>query len=276
MADQDTRMGGNRWAPGRTEWPTLPRPGLVRAEWVKMWSLRSSAWTLGATVAAAVGLALLLAASSRDHTSVDGRFDPLFYSFYGLTLAQLALVVFTIMVVAGEYSTGTIRPSLAALPRRGHFYAAKIAATVPILVATSLVAALGGFAAAQAALGSRGVSITTPGSGRAIVGATLYLVLISMFAFGVAMMLRSTVRALAILLPMLFLGSQGLGNMPGLRPVTQFLPDQAGLLIMHIVGSPDDPAFARAYGPWAGMAILTAWTCIAVVGGWLVLRRTDV
>ncbi|MEO3863011.1 hypothetical protein [Acrocarpospora sp. B8E8] len=91
----------------------------------------------------------------------------------------------------------------------------------------------------------------------------------------VATMLRSPTRSLGILLPLLFLGSQGLGNVPGVKAFTQYLPDQAGMLIMHIVGPQDDPRRARDYGPWTGVGILALWAIAALLGGHQVLHRRD-
>jgi ABC-2 type transport system permease protein len=90
-----------------------------------------------------------------------------------------------------------------------------------------------------------------------------------------AAMLRSSARALGILLPLLLLGSQGLGNIPKVRTVAQYLPDQAGMAIMHITGLPGDPRFAHDYGPWTGLAILALWTAAALLGGYLQLRGRD-
>jgi ABC-2 type transport system permease protein len=78
-----------------------------------------------------------------------------------------------------------------------------------------------------------------------------------------------------VLMPLLFLGSQGLGNAPTVGTVLQFLPDQAGAVILHIAGRPDDPDFDRSFGPWTGVAILALWTALSLLGGYLVLRRRD-
>jgi hypothetical protein len=117
-----------------------------------------------------------------------------------------------------------------------------------------------------------------PFSGEALeasVGAAIYLTLMCAFAFGVAAMVRNTALVLGGLLPVLFLGSQGLGNIPVIREVTQFLPDQTGWVVMHLAGPQDDPRWARDYGPWTGLGLLTLWTVASLLGGYLVLRRRD-
>lgn len=253
---------------------------VLAAEWTKIRTVRSTIWILLSTFALSVGLGYVFGFSFRNALPDMPRerqesFDPLFATFYSLTLGQLALIVFGVLVVTSEYSTGTIRASLAAVPERGLFYGCKVLAGGLLAFGASLVTVLVTFLTAQAALGPYSTSLDAEGVPQAVVGACLYLTLICVFAMGVAAMLRNSTYALAILLPLLFLGSQGLGNIPKVKTVTQYLPDQAGMVIMHIAGRPDDPVFGRDYGPWAGLGILVLWTAAALAGGYLVLRRRD-
>lgn len=246
----------------------------ARAEWVKIRSLRSTAGALLPVVVAGVGLACLAGNTMRDAAD-DPAFDPLFPAFYGLTLAQLGVVVFAVLTIGGEYGTGTIAPSLLATPRRGVFYAGKALAATLTAAAVALVTVPAAFFAAQGALGPHGVGVGAEGVPEAMAGAFLFLTLMCPFALGVATMLRSTVRSLGIMLPMFFLGSQGIANVPALKPVLQYLPDQVAWVIMHLT-PPDDPRFARAYGAWEGIGLLVLWTAAALAGGYLVLRRDDI
>lgn len=252
---------------------------IVVSEWTKIRTLRSTFWTLLPTVVLSVGLGFLFALSFRNAMTSGsmGRraqnFDPLFASFYSLTMGQLALVVFGVMFMTGEYSSGTIRASLTATPRRGMFYLGKLITGTVVIAGVSVVTVLITFVVAQATLGPYGTSLGADGVPTAFIGACLYLTFIGLFAAGVATMLRSSIAALAILLPVFFLGSQGLGNIPKVKTFTQYLPDQAGWVIMHLTGP--DPQFSRDYGPWTGMGILALWTIAALVGGYLVLRRRD-
>lgn len=259
------------------------RPGLgaaLAAELTKIFTLRWALWTLLSALALNVGLGALVALSFRNALSgppTEGtrNFDPLFAAFFSLTIGQLALVVFGVLTVGSEYSSGTIRAALAAVPRRGRFYLAKVLATALPVVVVAVGSAVVTFLTTQAVLGPYGVTPTAEGAPTAIIGAVVHLTLLSLFALGVAAMLRSSVRAMAVLLPVLFLGSMGLGNIPKVRTVTQFLPDQVGWVIMHLAGPPDDPRWARDYGPWTGLGILALWTAAALLGGYLVLRRRD-
>jgi ABC-type transport system involved in multi-copper enzyme maturation permease subunit len=253
---------------------------LISAEWIKIRSVRSTTWSAVLTVALSAGLAYLIGLSFRTnfaHLPPDEQagWDPLFATFYSLTIGQLALVVLAVFVVTGEYSTGTIRTSLTAVPRRGLFYAAKVLTGVLLTAPLAVVTVLATFAAAHIGLGPHGASPHAPKVLAAATGACLYLILIYLFATGMAALLRGAIPTLGILLPLLFLGSQGLGNVPKLKTVTQYLPDQAGMVIMHLVGQADDPRFTRPYGPWTGMGIMALWTATALLAGHLAVRRRD-
>jgi ABC-2 type transport system permease protein len=105
--------------------------------------------------------------------------------------------------------------------------------------------------------------------------AAAYLTLMCVFAMGVAAIARGTALPLGIMIPLLFLGSQGLGNVRQVRTVAQYLPDQVSVVMMGVVRP--DPSFItyRGFGPWTGLGILILWTAAAVAGGYLVVRRSD-
>jgi ABC-type transport system involved in multi-copper enzyme maturation permease subunit len=252
---------------------------VVTAELTKVRTVRSTKWTLLLTllVCACLGYAVSLSlrlSFPRLPPQQRRDFDPLFATFYSLSIGQLALVAFGVTVTGSEYSTGMIVPSLMAVPRRGLFYAAKIAAGLLAAAGTALVTVTATFLAAQQALGPHRASPGAPTAVQASLGACLYLTLICALAMGITAILRNQALALAIMMPLLFLDSQGLGNVPGLQKVIDYLPDQAGSVIMHLSGS-GDGRFSRPFGPWTGMAIMAAWTAAALIGGYLVLASTD-
>ncbi|GGS61525.1 ABC transporter [Planobispora rosea] len=253
---------------------------VLSAEWIKLRTLRSTAVTLLLGVVLSAGLGYLLGLSFSANLSRMAReqtdpADLLFATFYSLTLGQLPLVVFAVLAVGGEYASGTIRASLTAVPRRGAFYGGKMLAVALTALGVAVVTVPATFFAAQAGLGPYGMSPDADGASQAILGSCLYLTLICVFAAGVTAMLRSSTLSLGILLPLFFLGSQGLGNIPQVKAVTQYLPDQAGMVIMRLTGPPGDPNFGRPYGPWAGMGIVALWAAAALIGGYLTLRRRD-
>jgi ABC-2 type transport system permease protein len=202
---------------------------VVTAELTKIRTVRSTKWALLLTLLICVFLGYAVCISLRQGfprlpPRQRREFDPLFATFYSLSIGQLALVVFGVTVTGGEYSTGMIAASLTAVPRRSLFYAAKITAGLLVAAGTAI--------------------------------------------------LRSPAMALALLMPLLFLDSQGLGNVPGLQKFTDYLPDQAGAVIAHLSGT-GTGHFSRPFGPWTGMAIMLAWTAAALACGYLVLARTD-
>jgi ABC-2 type transport system permease protein len=253
---------------------------LVNAELTKIRTIRSATWPLVLTPLICAGLGYAVSLSLRvsfPHLPPPQRrdFDPLFATFYSLSIGQLALVVFAVTVTGSEYSSGLIATSLLAVPRRSLFYAAKISAGLLAAAGIALVTVAATFVAAQQGLGPFRTSLGAPGALQAALGGWLYLTLLSALAMGVSAILRSSAFALAVLLPVLFLDSQGLGNVPGLQRVIDYLPDQAGAVIMHLNG-PDGGRFSRPFGPWTGMAIMLGWTAVVLTCGYLVMARTDV
>ncbi|GAB3968212.1 ABC transporter permease subunit [Actinoallomurus acanthiterrae] len=250
------------------------------AEFIKIRTVRSTVWTLALTFILSVGLGVLfcLAISSR-FDLMDQRaranFDPVTTGFYSLTLGQIALVVFGVLCVSTEYTSGTIRASLAAVPHRGMFYGAKVLATTALALVFSLFTVLVTFFTSQAVLGEHGTTLSEPGVLRAVVFACVYLTLLCVFAIGVATMLRSTALSLGIMIPLLFLDSQGLGNAPKIRTVLQFLPDQVGQVMMQVVKPEKSFISHRPFGPWTALGILVVWAVAACAGGHLLLRRRD-
>ncbi|OLF18051.1 ABC transporter permease [Actinophytocola xanthii] len=248
----------------------------LRGELTKARTVRSTWWSLGLAVVLSVGLAALISLSLRDNpVRGSGEWDPVMMGYLGLTMGLVVLVVFGVMVVSAEFTSGTIRASLAAVPRRGVLFAAKALASAAVAVVVAVPTAFGAFFAAQTVFGERGVSLGDDQALRAVLGAAAYLVLMCVFATGVAMMLRSTALCLGILIPILFLNSQGLANMPAIRAVTQYLPDQAGMVLMQTVHRGRGVLAWTDYGPAGAFAILLGWTLLALAGGYVVLRRYD-
>ncbi|MFE4332262.1 ABC transporter permease subunit [Streptomyces sp. NPDC056831] len=248
---------------------------VLASEWTKVWTVRSTSLTLPLAFVLSTGLGTLIALNWRRNIEHVVNFDPLVAGLYSVTLGQLALVVFGVLLVGSEYSSGSIRASLSAVPRRGLLYGGKVLVGTLAALAGSTVTVIVTFAGAQAALGPYGTTLTADGIPTALVGAIAYLTLICTFSMGIATIVRSSAISLGVLLPMLFLGAQGLGNVPVLKPVLQYLPDQAGLELMRIAGPPGDGRFGPGYGSGTALVILLAWTAAALTGGYLVLRRRD-
>ncbi|WP_026929868.1 ABC transporter permease subunit [Glycomyces tenuis] len=243
----------------------------VAAEWVKVRSVRSTAITLGLFAAVALGLSWLIARSFDPGGPAD---DALLPVFFGLLTAQLVLVTFAVTTVGSEFSTGTIRASLAAVPSRGRLLAAKMTALGLTIAAAALIVEAAVFALVRVSIGDAAAPLTEWWTIEALLGGWIHLTLLSVFTAALTVMLRSTVVTLSVLLPVLFLSSQGLGNVDAIKPVAQYMPDQVGMVVMRMT-VPGDPQFGRDYGAWTGIGILVLWTAAALLGAWWSMRRRD-
>ncbi|MGX1133158.1 ABC-2 type transport system permease protein [Streptomyces glaucescens] len=250
---------------------------VIRSEWTKIRSVASTVWTLSLAVTVTIALGVLISALSKNEFDrLDARdqlaFDPTFISFAGMSLGQLAMIVFGVLVVSNEYSTGMIRTSLAAVPQRGTFLFGKLAVATVLALAVGMATSFATFFLGQAMLGDLKASIGDPGVLRAVIGGGLYMTLIAMFSMGVAAMLRSPMLSLGILMPFFFLISNILGNVDATKKLGRFLPDQAGSRIMQVVPPIDDDI---PYGPWGGLGIMALWVAAALAGGYVLLKRRD-
>jgi hypothetical protein len=259
--------------------PTIrvTQPRAITAEWIKLRSLRSTWFSFAAALIVAIGLGILFSAlrghDIHTHGIVGPDFDPTELSLRGMFLAQLAVGVLGVMFVTGEYSTGMIRASLTAVPRRVPVFVAKLVvfAGVTFVIATiaSLIAFLGG----QAALHSYhlGVAISSPGAARAVIGGGLYLTIVGLLALGCGFALRNTGGAIATLFGLLLvlpiLGSA----LPASWQVhvNKYLPMNAGTAIMT-TGHHSD-----MLTPWQGIGVFALYALAALVIGLAILRRRD-
>ncbi|MCH0538107.1 ABC transporter permease subunit [Streptomyces sp. MUM 203J] len=254
-------------------------PAVLQSEWTKIRTVASTVWTLAGAlfVTVAMGAAIsVLMKVTFDDLPAEQRltFDPTLVSFSGMVLGQLAMVVFGVLVVGTEYSTGMIRTSLAAVPRRATFLFGKIAVASALALAVGVGTGFLSFFLGQALLGDHGTTIGAENVLRAVIGGGLYMGLIAMFSMGVAAMLRSSMLSLGILMPLFFLVSPILAAVPKAKEVALYFPDQAGSAIMQVVpgGLGEEPA---PYGPWGGLGIMVLWVAAALAGGYLVLRKRD-
>jgi ABC-2 type transport system permease protein len=248
----------------------------AKSEWIKLVSLRSSWITFAASVAAVIGLGVLISLVTNNHWSempLDERlrFDPVGRSLGGINLAQLAIGVLGVLIVTGEYTTGMIRSSVMAVPRRLPVLAGKVvvfaAATFVLMLASAFVAFLLG----QQALGSHGTTLSAPHALRAVIGVALYLTVIAVFAVGLGFILRSTAGGIAALFGLLLV-LPGLGH---LLPATwqphvlPYLPSNAGAGVYSVQTEPG------MLSTWTGFAVLCAWAVAALLLGGYLLRRRD-
>jgi ABC-type transport system involved in multi-copper enzyme maturation permease subunit len=241
---------------------------LLRSEWVKLRSVRSTKWSMlvGITAIIVIGISGAIAAP---HNSAG--FDPVATSLSGVLLAQVAMGVLGVLAVTSEYSTGMIRSTFAAAPQRGTVIAAKAIVFGATACAAGASASLVSFLVGQAVLGQRGVSLGHPGALRSIIGVGLYLGLLGVFAVGLGTAIRRSAGAIAVLFGLIVL-------VPALVPllpasvqgsVTKYLPYDAGHAIFTTTRT------ATTLPPWAGLAVFALYAAASLAVGVALVRRRD-
>jgi ABC-2 type transport system permease protein len=252
----------------------------LSAEWTKLRSISSNAWLLLACVAVTVAVSAL--ATSIEKCPAACTTDPARVSLTGVQLGQAIVVIVAVLVVSGEYSSGMIRCTLAAIPRRSVMLAAKSAVISVVVAIASAVAVLGSVVAGQLFLPGNGFTAqhgdAPPPVGSALMlraagGSVLYLILIALFSVGVATAVRDSALAITVVLGLLYIVpviGQVLLNHVWRSRIERFAPMNAGLAIQ----STRDLA-ALPIGPWAGLGVLAAWTAAALITGWALLLWRD-
>jgi ABC-2 type transport system permease protein len=258
--------------------------GLLLAEWTKIRSVRSTVWTLLLFVIITVGLtsgltALIVSswngpkAGPRDVRIVA---DPVsFILGAGIGLGQLTICVLGVLVITTEYSTGVIRASLLAVPRRLPMLAAKAAVFAGLMIVCGEIVAFGSFFVGSTLLHSRvPVALSDPGVTRAVVGAGLYLTVLGLFALGIGGLIRHTAGAVTTVIGAVFV----LPILTGLLPsdwwwaahLNAYLPEQAGSLVYQ--------AHAQSGAlltPWQGFGVFCIWTMVLLGAAAYLLHRRD-
>lgn len=243
--------------------PSTPCAPVLHSEWLKIRTLRS---LLGALIALFAATTAFSAIAGVSETS-DPGFDPLFMALSGVAPGQIAAISFGAMAVSSEFHGGGLRVSLAAVPRRGRWFAAKATAIALPTLVVGLITAFAALVGARAGLGEAASTLTTGEQVRGVVGCALYLTLMALFAAGTAALLRSGAGALSLIVPLILVVSFVIGDAAG-AGVADLLPDRAGQSVLY--QSPD-----RTLGPWAGLGVTALWAAAALAAGAWSIRRRD-
>jgi hypothetical protein len=253
---------------------------VLAAETIKLRSVRSTYAALAVAAVAAVVTGYLVTRSQAStlpdwaHMTARARsaFDPLSFSFTGLVLAQLAFGVLGILVISSEYTTGLIRTTFAAVPRRRTVVAAKAAVTAAVSLAAGEIIAFASFAAGQLPLMAKHLNVTLAGPGvlRGVLAAGLYLAIIALVGLGLGAIIRHTAGAVAAMFGLVFLIPQIVHALPAPWDtlIGKFMLDNAGQQMIALHGTP-------GYLP-AGASLLVCLGYVAVTlaaGAFLVTRR---
>jgi ABC-2 type transport system permease protein len=263
--------------------PPLPHTGRVTqarvalSEWTKLRSVRSTRWSLAAAVVFTIGigaLACAIVANHWAHMSPHDRadFHPLDANLAGVQLAQLALGVLGVLVITAEYSTGMIRASLTAVPKR-----------LPVLWAKTIVYGLVGlvlmvpstliaFVVGEAILSRHHIDIafSHPGVARAVVGAGLYLTVVGLFGLGIGAIVRNTAGGIAAFAGVMFVLPPLMNVLPTSwnDAASPYLPLAAGESIMSITPG-------NHLSPWVGFGLFCGYAAAAIAVAAVLLVRRD-
>jgi ABC-2 type transport system permease protein len=254
--------------------------GTLRSELTKMRSVRSSYWTLILLVLVGIAWSIAFCAGTASHWSPGQRvgFDPTQSSIIGMAqLGQLVIIVLGTLAITSEYSTGMIRTSLTVMPRRGVLYGAKAAVFAAATVVVAVPTAFACFFIGQALLAPTHLTATLsqPGVLSAVFGAGLYVVLCSLFAFGLGAILRSTPGAMTTAYGLLFLLPELAKALPSgwYNDIERWLP--SGDVLNAITGTQRVNYNPNLFSGWGELGVFAAYTAVLLILGAIFFRSRD-
>jgi ABC-2 type transport system permease protein len=250
---------------------------VVRSEWTKLMSLRSTWWTLLSLVVVTIGTSTLLAwgassnlnkMSAQDLASLDVTSN----SMAGLAFGQLAIAVLGVLIVCSEYSTGGIRSTFTAVPQRLRVLAAKGIVFSVVATVVGAVTAFGAFFASMLFWSRHhmATSLSDPTVLRAVLGGGLYVLASGLLGFALGAIIRHTAGAITAAVGLLFVAPPLTQLLPGDwgRWVSKHFTSNAGQHIADVLHLPGVMA------PWTGYLTMTLWWVVPMIlGAWLIRRR---
>jgi ABC-2 type transport system permease protein len=263
----------------RAAFPAATFGDALRSEWTKLRSVRSTYWALAVAVVLGVGLGAAISAATahgyaKSSASSKLSWDPAAVSLYGIGIASvLAIAVLGVLCVSSEYSSGMIRTSLIAVPKRGRVLAAKSLAFAVVTFVVGEATSFAAFFVGQALISGHAphAALGDPGVARAVVGAGLVLTAVAVLSVATGTLLRHPAAAITCMVAILFVLPAIAQALPDSwrNPVTEFWPTMAGgqLANVHIA--------AHTLQPWPGFGVMCLFTVIVYAIAWTLLDRRD-
>jgi ABC-type transport system involved in multi-copper enzyme maturation permease subunit len=251
---------------------------VVRSEWTKFWTVRSTRWSLLVATVLTIGFPVLASTIIATHwgsrsAHERAHFNPLDPALIGSQVAQLAIGVLGVLVVSGEYSTGMIRATLTAVPKRLPVLWAKAGVFALVALALMLPSVLAAFFASQSILARHHASYSWhhPGVARAVVGAALYLVVVAVLTVGIGAIVRSTAGGIAAFAAIFFVLPPIMNVLPTSwnDAVSPYLPSDAGRAVIQLTHG------SGTLAPWTGFGLFALYAVVALAAGAIVLKRRD-
>ncbi|WP_199701498.1 ABC-2 transporter permease [Jiangella rhizosphaerae] len=255
--------------------PRLTFGRILDAEWTKIRTVRSTVWTLTSLFVLSVGLtALICSVAAGDLASGGGGGEPVgAFVTWGLMFGQIAALVLGILVATAEYSSGMIRTTLAAAPRRWSVLAAKTTVLTGLLLVLGTITSTAAIIAGNFFLDREGIGFSLGDSDvlRTMIGGGLYLAVLGVFGLALGLLMRHTAGAVTVGIALIFI----VGNLVGLVPgaagewLTKLMPGNAGSTLATVESFNPD-----LLGPWTGFGVFAGETALLLlIAGWLFSRR---
>jgi ABC-2 type transport system permease protein len=262
--------------------PTKPAgpilPEVLRSEWTKLRSVRSTYWSLLVAAVATVGLSALLCTVyvnrfNQISAADKATFNPTSFSLSGLFLAQLAIAVLGVLIITGEFSTGMIRSTFAAVPQRRTVLAAKALVFTAVALIVGIVSCFAAFYVGQAILSGKHISahLGDPGVLRSVVGAGAYLGVLGLLALGIGTLIRHSAGAIAAVFGVIFVLPGIVGALPSSwnNTISPYLPSVAGQAIFRAARD------TKALSPWTGFGVFCLYALVVMGLAAFSLSRRD-
>jgi ABC-2 type transport system permease protein len=247
---------------------------VLRSEWTKLRSLASTIWSLLSAVTLIVGFGVIYAMVRVARPPADpSAFDSTGVSLSGVQLAQLAVGVLGVLLVTGEFATGSIRVTLAAVPARLPVLWGKVVVFGLTTLVLCLPAVAVAFFVGQSILSAEhlDVGFGEPGVTRAVFGSAVFLALVGLFGLGLGGLLRNTAGGISALFGLLFAPQILVGFLPMSVQdhVYKYLPAPAGQAVMFV-----NPDPTSSLNPWAGLGVFALYTAVALgLAAWQLRHR---
>ena len=252
---------------------------VLLSEWTKFRSLRSTVWTLLVAVVLTVGIGALFSAVTANQYSTFSpsdrlQFNPISTSLNGTLFSQLAIGVLGVLLISGEYSTGMIRSSLTAVPRRLPMLWGKLAVFAGVTFVVTLVTSFISFFLGQSLLSSShlDVALTSDGALRSVIGAALYLTVAGMIGVALGALLRNTAAGISTFVGVFFV----------FPPLTELLPSSwRGHFVQYLPSNAGSALYSSSRGldhplaPWTGFGVLCIYAAVLIGAAAWRLQRAD-
>jgi hypothetical protein len=250
------------------------------SEWTKLRSVRSTKWSLVAGFLLTIAFPVIFSFVTRSHWGSMSPSDragrhPLDIALAGVNVAQLAVAVLGVLLISAEYSTGSIRSTFIAVPKRLPVLWAKLLDYAVVSFVLMVPAVLASFFASQAILHNiqrLQISFTQPGVARAVIGSAVYVVLVGIFALSIGAIVRNTAGGIATFAAIFFVLPPLMFTLPTSwnNAISQYLPSEAGRQIFALHHA------AHTLTPLTGGLVFVAYCVAAIVIAAVLLVRRDV